>query len=182
MDPAPSSQRGSSGPPVYRLLWQPYSRSHPSFDSSGTTGNLSSRVYSISTLISLYSLQTAFFIDLIRDIYEAFVIYCFFGLLVEYLGGQRSLLILLHGRQPTPHPWPISKCISPIDISDPYTFLNIKRGIFQYVQVKPVLVIFTVIFKATKTYNDGDLKLTSGYTYVSIAYNFSVSLCRSDAS
>lgn len=134
-------------------------------------------IYSISTLISLYSLQTAFFIDLIRDIYEAFVIYCFFGLLVEYLGGQRSLLILLHGRQPTPHPWPISKCISPIDISDPYTFLNIKRGIFQYVQVKPVLVIFTVIFKATKTYNDGDLKLTSGYTYVSIAYNFSVSLC-----
>lgn len=134
-------------------------------------------IYSISTLISLYSLDAAFFIDLIRDIYEAFVIYCFFGLLVEYLGGERSLLILIHGREPTPHPWPFSKLFSPIDISDPYTFLNIKRGIFQYVQVKPILVIVTVIFKATKTYNDGDLKFTNGYTYVSLAYNFSVSLC-----
>ncbi|KAA1085749.1 hypothetical protein PGT21_050057 [Puccinia graminis f. sp. tritici] len=134
-------------------------------------------IYSISTLISLYSLDAAFFIDLIRDIYEAFVIYCFFGLLVEYLGGERSLLILIHGREPTPHPWPFSKLLSPIDISDPYTFLNIKRGIFQYVQVKPILVIVTVIFKATKTYNDGDLKFTNGYTYVSLAYNFSVSLC-----
>ncbi|PLW51147.1 hypothetical protein PCASD_02532 [Puccinia coronata f. sp. avenae] len=134
-------------------------------------------IYSISTLISLYSLDVAFFIDLIRDIYEAFVIYCFFGLLVEYLGGERSLLILIHGREPTRHPWPFSKLLSPIDISDPYTFLNIKRGIFQYVQVKPLLVIVTVIFKATKTYNDGDLKFTNGYTYVSLAYNFSVSLC-----
>ncbi|OAV87185.1 hypothetical protein PTTG_00652 [Puccinia triticina 1-1 BBBD Race 1] len=134
-------------------------------------------IYSISTLISLYSLDAAFFIDLIRDIYEAFVIYCFFGLLVEYLGGERSLLILIHGREPTPHPWPFSKLLSPVDISDPYTFLNIKRGIFQYVQVKPILVIVTVIFKATKTYNDGDLKFTNGYTYVSLAYNFSVSLC-----
>ncbi|KAH9453466.1 hypothetical protein Pst134EA_033106 [Puccinia striiformis f. sp. tritici] len=134
-------------------------------------------IYSISTLISLYSLDAAFFIDLIRDIYEAFVIYCFFGLLVEYLGGERSLLILIHGREPTPHPWPFSQLFSPIDISDPYTFLNIKRGIFQYVQVKPILVIVTVIFKATKTYNDGDLKFSNGYTYVSLGYNFSVSLC-----
>lgn len=31
-------------------------------------------VYSISSLISLYSLDASFFIDLIRDIYEAFVI------------------------------------------------------------------------------------------------------------
>ncbi|POW15554.1 hypothetical protein PSTT_02117, partial [Puccinia striiformis] len=83
-------------------------------------------IYSISTLISLYSLDAAFFIDLIRDIYEAFVIYCFFGLLVEYLGGERSLLILIHGRE------------------------------------------------ATKTYNDGDLKFSNGYTYVSLGYNFSV--------
>ncbi|KAG0146287.1 hypothetical protein CROQUDRAFT_657612 [Cronartium quercuum f. sp. fusiforme G11] len=134
-------------------------------------------VYSISSLISLYSLDASFFIDLVRDIYEAFVIYCFFVLLVEYLGGERSLLILLHGRQPTPHPWPISKILPPMDISDPYTFLNLKRGVLQYVQIKPMLALLTVVFKATKTYNDGSLTSTSGYTYVSLAYNLSVSLC-----
>lgn len=31
-------------------------------------------IYSISSLISLYSLDAAFFLDAIRDIYEAFVI------------------------------------------------------------------------------------------------------------
>ncbi|KAH9822213.1 organic solute transporter Ostalpha-domain-containing protein [Melampsora americana] len=134
-------------------------------------------IYSISSLISLFSLEASFFIDLVRDLYEAFVIYCFFVLLVEYLGGERSLLILLHGRQPTPHPWPISRFLPPMDISDPYTFLNLKRGILQYVQIKPILAIITVIFKATNTYNDGTLNSTSGYTYVSLAYNLSVSLC-----
>lgn len=31
-------------------------------------------VYSISSLVSLFSLDAAFFIDAIRDVYEAFVI------------------------------------------------------------------------------------------------------------
>lgn len=46
----------------------------------------------------------------------------------------------------------------------------------EYVQVKPILVVATAIFKATGTYNEGQFKLTSGYTYVSIVYNFSICL------
>lgn len=42
-------------------------------------------IYAISSLLSLYSLAAAFYVDAIRDLYEAFVIYCFFSLLVEYL-------------------------------------------------------------------------------------------------
>ncbi|KAM0749066.1 DUF300-domain-containing protein [Meredithblackwellia eburnea MCA 4105] len=133
-------------------------------------------IYALSSLISLYSLDLAFFVDAIRDIYEAFVIYCFFTLLVEYLGGERSLIILLHGRPPVPHPWPVSIFFSPMDVSDPYTFLGLKRGILQYVQIKPFLAAATVILKATGTYRDGSLERDSGYTYVSIIYNVSVGL------
>lgn len=43
-------------------------------------------IYAIASMISLYSLNIAFFLDALRDIYEAFVILCFFTLLVEYLG------------------------------------------------------------------------------------------------
>lgn len=42
-------------------------------------------IYAISSLISLYSLAASFYIDAVRDLYESFVIYCFFSLLVEYL-------------------------------------------------------------------------------------------------
>jgi hypothetical protein len=97
---------------------------------------------------------------------------CFFCLLVEYLGGERSLIIMLHGRPPTSHPWPVSTCFPPMDVSDPYTFLALKRGILSYVQIKPVLAIATVFLKATGTYNDGQLKADAGYTYISIVYNF----------
>lgn len=88
-------------------------------------------LYSISSLISLFSLQAAFLIDLMRDLYEAFVIYSFFTLLVEYLGGERSILILLHGRDPINHLFPFNYFLGKIDPSDPYTLLAIKRGVLR---------------------------------------------------
>ncbi|KAG2121955.1 DUF300-domain-containing protein [Suillus clintonianus] len=133
-------------------------------------------IYAVSSLISLFSLDAAFFIDVIRDVYEAFVIYCFFVLLLDYLGGERSLLIRLHGRPPIPAIFPVSLWRHEVDVSDPYTFLFIKRGILQYVQVKPVLAIASLIMKATGTYHEGDFRARSGYLYVSIVYNVSICL------
>ncbi|GAA6058395.1 hypothetical protein JCM3770_002471 [Rhodotorula araucariae] len=140
-------------------------------------------IYSISSLISLYSLDLAFFLDAVRDVYEVlptdhafFPHSCFFSLLVEYLGGERSLIITLHGRAPVPHPFPVNLFLHPMDASDPFTFLGLKRGVLQYVQLKPLLAAITVVLKATGTYKDGSLAKDSGYTYISIAYNLSVSL------
>ena len=104
-------------------------------------------MYAIASLISLFSVEAAFFIDAIRDITrwvccynsdmfskwapQAFVIYCFFALLLSYLGGERSLLILLHGRSPKEPVFPVNLVKREIDVSDPYTFLFLKRGIIR---------------------------------------------------
>jgi hypothetical protein len=133
-------------------------------------------IYSLSSLASLFSLQAAFVIDVIRDVYEGFVIWSFFSLLVEYLGGERSLLILVHGRKPVRHPFPVNMLFAPLDISDPYTFLGLKRGILQYVQIKPILAVLTVVLKSIGKYDDGKLAWGNGYTWISITYNFSVFL------
>lgn len=133
-------------------------------------------IYAIASLISLFSVEAAFVIDAIRDIYEAFVIYCFFVLLLSYLGGERSLLIMLHGRPPKQPVFPINLFKSEIDVSDPYTFLFLKRGILQYVQVKPILAAVTLILKACGKFNEGDFRANSGYLYVSIIYNASICL------
>ncbi|KAJ6468057.1 DUF300 domain-containing protein [Mycena vulgaris] len=133
-------------------------------------------IYAVSSLISLFSLEAAFFIDAIRDIYEAFVIYCFFVLLLSYLGGERSLLIMLHGRPPKDPVFPVSLFKREIDVSDPYMFLFLKRGILQYVQVKPVLAVATLILKAFGKYNEGTLRSDSGYLYISVIYNTSICL------
>ncbi|KAJ6513623.1 DUF300 domain-containing protein [Mycena vitilis] len=133
-------------------------------------------LYAVSSLISLFSLEAAFFIDAIRDIYEAFVIYCFFVLLLSYLGGERSMLIMLHGRPPKAPVFPASLFKKELDVSDPYMFLFLKRGILQYVQVKPVLAIATLILKAAGKYNEGSLRSDSGYLYIAIVYNTSICL------
>lgn len=107
-------------------------------------------LYAISSLIAIFSLEAAFFIDAIRDLYEvclvqmrdrsdrtvsliiqAFVIYTFLQLLITYLGGERSLLIILHGRPPIPHPFPVNIFLRPMDVSDPWTLLNLKRGVLR---------------------------------------------------
>lgn len=133
-------------------------------------------IFAISSWISLVSLNMAFYVDAFRDIYEAFVIYCFFNLLVCYLGGERSLLVMLHGRPYTKHVWPVSMWSKEMDVGDPYTFLFIKRGILQYVYVKPVLAAVTMLLKSNGAYNDGSISLSSGYFWVSFVYNLSVCL------
>ncbi|EAU86552.2 DUF300 domain-containing protein [Coprinopsis cinerea okayama7 len=131
-------------------------------------------VYAIASMVSIHSVEAAFVIDAIRDIYEAFVIYCFFELLLSYLGGERSLLIMLHGRPPKEPVFPMNLFKREIDVSDPYTFLFLKRGILQYVQVKPILAAVTLILKACGKYNEGDFRANSGYLYISIIYNASI--------
>lgn len=81
-----------------------------------------------------------------------------------------------------------------MDVSDPWTLLTLKRGVLreytsslnpawyvaptadlaEYVQIKPLLVIATIILKATGTYQEGRFAWDSGYTYISVVYNTSI--------
>lgn len=80
------------------------------------------------------------------------------------------------GRPPVSHLWPLNLFCSKIDISDPHTFLAIKRGILQYTWVKPLLAVATIIMKATGTYQEGYISLTSGYFWSGIIYNVSITI------
>ncbi|KAF7918367.1 uncharacterized protein EAE98_004262 [Botrytis deweyae] len=133
-------------------------------------------IYSISSWTSLVSREAAMFIDPIRDVYEAFTIYTFFQLLINFLGGERALIIMMHGREPVHHLWPLNHVFPKVDISDPHTFLAIKRGILQYAWLKPLLGLSAIIMKATGVYSEGTISLTSGYMWSGIIYNISVTL------
>ena len=134
-------------------------------------------IYSAASWASVVSIRAAFYLDPLRDIYEAFTIYTFLQLLVNFLGGERSLIIMMHGRAPVSHPWPLSLYFSKIDISDPHTYLAMKRGILQYAYLKPILAFTTIILKLTDTYKEGYLAADSGYLWVGIVYNLSITIC-----
>jgi hypothetical protein len=133
-------------------------------------------IFSLASWASLTSLRVAFWIDPFRDVYEAFTLYTFFQLLVNFLGGERSLIIMMHGRPPVSHLWPLDKIpgVGKVDISDPHTFLAIKRGILQYAWIKPLLAFATVIMKATGTFKEGIIGVSSGYFWTSLIYNVSI--------
>ncbi|USW52925.1 Putative organic solute transporter subunit alpha/Transmembrane protein [Septoria linicola] len=131
-------------------------------------------IFAGASWASLTSLRVAFWIDPFRDVYEGFVIYTFFQLLINFLGGERSLIIMMHGRPPVQHLWPLNHVLAKIDISDPHSFLQVKRGILQYVWIKPALAVTTVVCKATGTFREGILAANSGYFWTGLVYNISI--------
>ncbi|KAI9097324.1 organic solute transporter subunit alpha/Transmembrane protein, partial [Phlyctochytrium arcticum] len=131
-------------------------------------------VYAVASFISLSSTSIADFVDTIRDIYEAFVIYSFFMLCVNYLGGERALLSTLEERMRTHHLWPFNLCFAPMDMSDPDTFLFVRRGVLQFVVLKPLIALVTMVLKFAGYYHEGQLTFSGAYLWVSAIYNLSV--------
>ncbi|KAM9561712.1 transmembrane protein 184B isoform 3-T6 [Salvelinus alpinus] len=115
------------------------------------------------------------YFDTVRDCYEAFVIYNFLSLCYEYLGGESAIMAEIRGK-------PIqSSCIYGTCClwgrSYSIGFLRFcKQATLQFCVVKPLMAMVTVILQAFGKYRDGDFNVNSGYLYVSIVYNISVSL------
>ena len=82
----------------------------------------------------------------------------------------------LHGRGMQEHVPPFNYIFPKVDISNPRTFLWIKRGILQYTLLKPFLALATIIMKATHTFEDGYIGLSSGYFWSGLLYNLSVTI------
>ncbi|MBE3046592.1 OSTA/TMEM184 family protein [Candidatus Bathyarchaeota archaeon] len=96
--------------------------------------------------------------------------------MINYVGGERALIVMMHGRAPVSHLWPLNHVLPKIDISDPYTFLAIKRGILQYTWLKPILALATIIMKLCGVYQEGYIGVSSGYFWSGIIYNISVTV------
>ncbi|XP_070581334.1 transmembrane protein 184B-like [Ptychodera flava] len=110
----------------------------------------------------------------IRDCYEAFVIYNFLSLCYEYLGGESAIMSEIRG-QPIKSSWLwCTCCLSGRTYS--IGFLRFcKQATLQFCIVKPVMALLTLILQAFNKYADGDWSVSSGYLYITIIYNISVS-------
>ena len=65
------------------------------------------QVYSISTWFSIMHPQHIFAVNTIRDFYEAYVLYTFMNLLVQFLGGENSLIVHFEFKRRIKQPWPL---------------------------------------------------------------------------
>ncbi|XP_072524196.1 transmembrane protein 184ba isoform X2 [Salminus brasiliensis] len=135
-------------------------------------------IYAFDSWLSLLFFtndQYYVYFDTVRDCYEAFVIYNFLSLCYEYLGGESAIMAEIRGK-------PIeSSCVYGTCClwGKTYSigFLRFcKQATLQFCVVKPLMAVVTVILQAFGKYRDGDFNVASGYLYVTIIYNISVSL------
>lgn len=105
-------------------------------------------IFSITCLAATLSPDIArLYLDPIREVYEAFVIYTFFSLLTLILGGEHRIITeICLEHVPSTHAIPlVGRFIRKIDLSDPADFLMVKRGILQYVWFKPIYCLISLV-------------------------------------
>ncbi|XP_015974591.2 transmembrane protein 184A [Rousettus aegyptiacus] len=135
-------------------------------------------VYAFSSWLSLLLLgarQHHIYLDSVRDCYEAFVIYSFLSLCFQYLGGESTIMAEIRGKPIQSSCLYGTCCLRGVAYS--VGFLRFcKQATLQFCVVKPVMALVTIVLQAVGKYHDGDFNIHSGYLYVTLIYNASVSL------
>lgn len=130
-------------------------------------------IYSLDSLASLLYPEYSLFFDTLRDCYESFVLYSFFSLLLAYLGPDRDRI--LSELPPTAYPWPL--CCLPWVNPGPQFLMTCRRAILQFVFIKPILAIVALVLDVKfGLYEEGDMSPKSGYLWVTLVANVSVTI------
>eukprot|EP00800_Vazella_pourtalesii_P008708 TRINITY_DN2250_c1_g1_i1.p1 TRINITY_DN2250_c1_g1~~TRINITY_DN2250_c1_g1_i1.p1 ORF type:complete len:396 (+),score=60.73 TRINITY_DN2250_c1_g1_i1:92-1279(+) len=132
-------------------------------------------IYAVCSWLSLLFYDKTVYFDAIRSCYEAFVIYNFLRLCIEYLGGEHSIIAQLREMPMKRRYWDGTCCFPKRNYS--VGFLRLcKQFTLQFCVVKPVMAVITIILELTGTYKEGEWSLVAGYTYITIIYNISVTI------
>uniref|UniRef100_H2ZNX8 Transmembrane protein 184B n=1 Tax=Ciona savignyi TaxID=51511 RepID=H2ZNX8_CIOSA len=135
-------------------------------------------IYSFDSWLSLMLFNTNdlyIYFDTIRNCYEAFVVYNFLSLCYEgYLGGESAIMAEIRGK-PVKTNWISCTCCLAGKTYSIGTLRFCKQATLQFCIIKPPLAIITLILQSFDLYKDGDFNVNSGYLYITIIYNISVS-------
>uniref|UniRef100_A0A8C0RDY2 Transmembrane protein 184A n=1 Tax=Canis lupus familiaris TaxID=9615 RepID=A0A8C0RDY2_CANLF len=135
-------------------------------------------IYAFDSWLSLLLLgghQHYIYFDSVRDCYEAFVIYSFLSLCFQYLGGESAIMAEIRGKPIRSSCFYGTCCLQGMSYS--IGFLRFcKQATLQFCIVKPIMALITIVLQAFGKYHDGDFNIHSGYLYVTLIYNVSVSL------
>ncbi|GKF03148.1 organic solute transporter OST-alpha [Tanacetum coccineum] len=138
-------------------------------------------------------------IEIIRDCYEAFAMYCFGRYLIACLDSDDVLLSPLQGGEKRAinfmeregraslksplleqhsdkgiikHIFPMNLFLEPWQLGQ-RVYLIIKAGIVQYMIIKALTSVLAVVLEAFDVYCEGEFNWGCGYPYVAVVLNFS---------
>ncbi|KAL6560646.1 hypothetical protein OROGR_004205 [Orobanche gracilis] len=132
-------------------------------------------VYALMSFLSLVLNESTIYFNSIREIYEAWVIYNFLSLCLAWVGGPGSVVVSLSGKFLKPN-WCLMTCCFPPIPLDGRFIRRCKQGCLQFVILKPILVVVTLILYAKGEYEDGNFNPLQSYLYLTIIYTISYSV------
>merc|ERR1712137_151014 len=131
-------------------------------------------IYCIDSWLSISFYELSVFFDVARDCYEAYAIYEFFVLLVQFCDGEDNLIAILEEKPYQSHPWPFC-CLPPLPTGRKF-YLTCKRCVMQFVLIKPILAITTFSLEILGVYHSGSFDFSAGYLYVTAVDNISITI------
>ncbi|KAJ4829730.1 Protein laz1, partial [Turnera subulata] len=153
--------------------------------------------YAVESLISLVNPSISVDIEILRDCYESFAMYCFGRYLVACLGGEERTIefmeregrassktpLLEHGsehkRGIVKHPFPMNYMLKPWKLGRWfYQVVNLKNDKLNHswqMMIKALTAILAVVLEASGVYCEGEFKWGCGYPYMAVVLNFSQS-------
>jgi len=127
--------------------------------------------YALFSFLSLSSPKGELVFDSIRDIYEAFVVYCFLNLMLSYRGGENACLsVIMQDPASISHVFPLNCCLPSIGLNARF-LRTCKQGTLQFVIIKPVMAIINIVFVVTDKEDNRGWEITQA-----IVYNISYTL------
>ncbi|EAL65189.1 transmembrane protein 184A [Dictyostelium discoideum AX4] len=129
-------------------------------------------IYAIYSLLSLLLHNYQVYFALLRDCYEAYVLYMFFALCVSYGGGDKNLVTHFTSHPVMRLPMPLFFKFKPNE-----AFLQVCRmGMLQYVLVRPAVTLASAIFEIFGLYDEGSYAINRFYFYNAFIINVSVTV------
>ncbi|KAL5135839.1 Cytochrome P450 72A68 [Glycine soja] len=132
-------------------------------------------VYALMSFLSLVIPDSSIYFNSIREVYEAWVIYNFLSLCLAWVGGPGAVVISLSGRVLKPSFCLMTCCFPPIPLDGRF-IRKCKQGCLQFVILKPILVVVTLILYAKGKYKDGNFNPKQSYLYLTIIYMISYTM------
>ncbi|XP_054800948.1 uncharacterized protein LOC129305060 [Prosopis cineraria] len=132
-------------------------------------------VYALMSFLSLVLPESSIYFNSIREVYEAWVIYNFFSLCLAWVGGPGAVVVSLSGRVLKPSWYLMTCCFPPIPLDGRF-IRKCKQGCLQFVILKPILVVVTLVLYAKGKYRDGNFSPMQSYLYLTITYTISYTM------
>ncbi|PSC68080.1 transmembrane 184C [Micractinium conductrix] len=129
-------------------------------------------IYAVDSWLSLRFKEARFYIDPIRECYEAFVIYQFFMYLVAYLEEEYGdICAYFMVKEQVKHLWPLDRFLAPWPMGERF-FWETKRGVLSYVIARPLMTAVSVVANIAGVYGEGEFRRDRAYPYVAVVNNF----------